>query len=341
MKFGLFLGIWENPLAANDHHAILHQVIDYVVEAEKLGYVSVFLTEHHFTGLPQIPSSMLVLANLAARTEKMRLGTAVTILPWHNPLLFAEEVGTLDLLSNGRFDCGIGRGFRFVECQGFGIPGEELRSRYDEALQVLFKAWHSQGRFSHEGQYWKFTDAVIDPRPVQQPHPPLWIAVGSDESARNAATLGHNLLLDQFSDSTQLGNRIAVYRKATEASGRPYDAGRIGVTRAFHITSSEAETREALAHHEHVLANNRMLSSNPADSTGGVHRPPMANGDPDDIWLIGTVDQIIARIERLKAKGAEYLLLLDATGDHTSLRRFANEVMPVFAEAPELAGING
>lgn len=338
MKFGLFLGIWENPHAAGDHGTILRQVLDYAVEAERLGFVSTFLTEHHFTGLPQIPSSMMVLANLAARTTTMRLGTAVTILPWHNPLLYAEEVGTLDLLSEGRFDCGIGRGFRFVECQGFGIPGEELRARYDEALEILQKAWAANGRFSHQGRFWKFTDAIIDPTPVQQPHPPVWLAVGSDDTTRTAAASGYNILLDQFSDFSQIGRRIAAYREACAANGRKFDPAHIGTTRAFHITSSEAETREALEHHQHVLANNRRLSADP-NAAGGVHAPPMATGNPEEIWLIGSVEQIAQRVEKLKANGAEYLLLLDATGDTGSLKRFSEEIMPLFAEAPALAEV--
>ncbi|MBO9602814.1 MAG: LLM class flavin-dependent oxidoreductase [Novosphingobium sp.] len=333
MKFGLFLGIWENPVAANNHHAILHQVIDYVVEAERLGLVSCFLNEHHFTGLPQIPSSMMMLANLAARTETMRLGTAVTILPWHNPLLYAEEVGTLDLLSNGRFDCGVGRGFRYTECRGFGIPAEELMPRYEEALEILDLAWHSTGRFSFAGRFWRFDDAIIDPTPIQRPHPPLWIAVGSDASAIRAGARGQSLLLDQFSDSSQIGRRIAAYRQAAEANGHGYDPMRVGVTRAFHLTASEAETRDALDHHQHVLANNRKLSTDPNQLADGLHRPPMADGDPDDIWLIGTVEQVTRRIKRLQAAGAEYLLLLDATGDTGSLRRLADEIMPAFDAA--------
>lgn len=335
MQFGLFLGIWENPTASDNHHAILHQVIDYVVRAEQLEYKSVFLTEHHFTGLPQIPSSMMVLSNLAARTTTIRLGTAVAILPWHNPLLFAEEVATLDLLSDGRFDCGIGRGFRFVECQGFGIPGEELHDRYEESLQVLRKAWSAPGRFSHQGRFWNFTDAVIDAKPLQQPHPPVWIAVGSDASARKAADDGYNLLLDQFSDSAQLGRRIGVYRDVMTSQGKRPRPGSIGVTRAFHLTGSEAETREALAHHHHVLANNRRLSSDPNRQAGGVHRPPMATGDEDDIWLIGTPEQVIRRLQRLRANGVDYVLLLDATGDLTSLETFAAEIMPMFADDEE------
>ncbi len=330
MKFGLFLGIWENPVTVGDHRVILQQVLDYVVRAEALGFRSVFLNEHHFTGLPQIPSAMMVLSNLAARTSRIRLGTAVTILPWHNPLLFAEEVGTLDLLSNGRFDCGIGRGFRFVECEGFGIPGEELHARYEEALSILQKAWSAPGRFSHSGRFWTFRDAIIDPKSVQQPHPPVWIAVGSDGSARKAAMDGYNLLLDQFSDSAQIGARLAVYREAVEAEGRRFDPMAVGVTRAFHLTRTEVETREALAHHHHVLANNRKLSTDPGQSATAVHRPPMATGDDDDIWLIGTVEQVVSRLERLRAQGVEYVLMLDATGDLESLERFAREIMPIF-----------
>jgi alkanesulfonate monooxygenase SsuD/methylene tetrahydromethanopterin reductase-like flavin-dependent oxidoreductase (luciferase family) len=330
MKFGLFLGVWENPNAKNDTHTILREVIDYVVRAEALGYRSAFFTEHHFTGLPQIPSTMMVLSHLAARTSRMRLGTAVIILPWHNPLLIAEEIATLDLLSDGRFDCGIGRGFRFTECQGFGIPGEELGERFDEAVEVLEKAWAAPGRFSHQGKHWRFADAMIDPRAVQEPHPPVWVAVGSDGSVRKTAAQGYNILLDQFSDSQQIADRIAVFREAVEATGQTFDPMRVGVSRAFHITDSEAETREALEHHHNVLSNNRKLSSDPNSAGGPLYRPPTATGDAEDTWLIGTREQIVKRLHALKAGGVEYVLLLDTSGDVKSLERFASEIMPQF-----------
>jgi len=333
MKFGLFLGIWENPNADGSPHRILHQVIDYTVRAEALGFLSVFLTEHHFTGLPQIPSSLTVLSYLAARTTTLRLGTALIILPWHNPLLLAEQIGTLDLLSNGRFDCGVGKGFRYVECRGFGIPGEELAERFEEGLTVLTKSWESAGRFSHHGRYWNFDDAVIDPRPLQRPHPPIWIGAASEQSIRRAAEKGYNLLLDQFSDSSQIGDRFDWYKGAVQRSGAAFDPLRVGVTRAFHLTNSEAETREALEHHQQVLSNNRRLSSNPSEANSLVYRPPVASGDPDDTWLIGTAEQIVRRLHRLKARGIDYVLLLDTTGDRQSLERFATEIMPQF-DAP-------
>jgi alkanesulfonate monooxygenase SsuD/methylene tetrahydromethanopterin reductase-like flavin-dependent oxidoreductase (luciferase family) len=330
MKFGLFLGIWENPQTDGSQHRILHQVIDYVVRAESLGFVSAFLTEHHFTGLPQIPSSLTVLSYLAARTTTLRLGTALIILPWHNPLLLAEQIGTLDLLSDGRFDCGVGKGFRYVECRGFGVPGEELEERFEEGLEVLMKCWTAEGRFSHHGKHWHFDDAVIDPRPVQRPHPPVWIGAASPTSIQRAAQRGYNLLLDQFSDAAQIGGRFDWFRQCVLATGASFDPMRVGVTRAFHLTQNDAETRDALAHHQAVLANNRRLSSNPADAANAVHRPPVASGDPDDTWLIGTAEQITRRLRSLQSRGIEYVLLLDTAGDRGGLERFARDILPQF-----------
>jgi alkanesulfonate monooxygenase SsuD/methylene tetrahydromethanopterin reductase-like flavin-dependent oxidoreductase (luciferase family) len=105
------------------------------------------------------------------------------------------------------------------------------------------------------------------------------------------------------------------------------------VTRAFHLTANDAQTREALAHHQHVLANNRKLSSNPNESGSLIYRPPLASGDPDDTWLIGTPEQVVRRLKSLQSRGIEYVLLLDTTGDCSSLETFAAEIMPQF-DAP-------
>ena len=114
MRFGLFGGARARGGPAGDSSAY-HDFINYVVEAEKLGFSSVFLVEHHFTGFGQVSASMSLLAYLAARTERIRLGTAVVVLPWHNPILVAEQAATLDLLSNGRLDFGVGKGYRSYE----------------------------------------------------------------------------------------------------------------------------------------------------------------------------------------------------------------------------------
>src|SRR5215203_1263492 len=173
MRFGLFGGASRSAGASGDSEGYA-DFIDMVVESEQLGFSSVFLVEHHFTGFGQVSASLNLLSYLAARTSTIRLGTAVVVLPWHNPVLIAEEAATLDLLSNGRLDFGVGKGYRPYEFSGFCIPQDESSARFDEAIDVVRKAWTSKGRFSYEGRWWRYDNIVVEPASIQQPHPPFW-----------------------------------------------------------------------------------------------------------------------------------------------------------------------
>src|SRR5712671_1437812 len=173
MKFGLFGGAKSGGGASTDSQTY-GKFVDYVLYAEELGYESLFVVEHHFTGNSQVSASLGLLSYLAGRTRRMRLGTAVVVLPWHNPVLLAEQVATLDLLSGGRFDFGIGKGYRHNEFEGFCIPIEEADERFQEALSILLKSWTSDERFSHHGKYWNFENVIVEPPTAQKPHPPIW-----------------------------------------------------------------------------------------------------------------------------------------------------------------------
>jgi len=144
---------------------------------------------------PQLYLSLLIW--LGARTTSLRLGTAVMVLPWHNPVLLAEQAATLDLLSGGRLDFGIGKGYRYNEFVGFDVPIAESDARFQETLEVLLKAWSSEERFSHHRKYWTFNDIVVEPPPACKPHPVIWMGAGSDRSIRDVADRGFNLLLGQ------------------------------------------------------------------------------------------------------------------------------------------------
>ena len=145
MRFGLFGGArTEIGDQVSDSHNYTDYV-DYICEAEALGFHSVFLVEHHFTGFGQVSATLSFLTYLAAKTTTLRLGTAVLVLPWHNPALLAEQAATLDLLSNGRFDFGIGKGYRWGEFHGFCIPMQEAEERYQETVAFLRKAWTTPG----------------------------------------------------------------------------------------------------------------------------------------------------------------------------------------------------
>ncbi len=184
MRFGLFGGARSSGDSPAGDSIGYERYIDYVLEAERLGFHSVFVVEHHFTGVGQVSASLNLLSYLAARTTRIRLGTAVVVLPWHNPALLAEQVATLDLLSGGRFDFGVGKGYRDSEFAGFSIPASEAGERFEETMAFLRSAWSGRGRFSHHGKYWRFENVVIEPRPIQRPHPPFWLGAGSRELDR-------------------------------------------------------------------------------------------------------------------------------------------------------------
>ena len=332
MRFGLFGGATAKPGNTASDSQLHGEFIDYVCEAEALGYHSVFLVEHHFTGMSQVSASLGLLTYLAGRTSRIRLGTGVTVLTWHNPVLLAEQAATLDLVSGGRFDFGIGRGYRQNEFRGFCIPLDEANARYDEALDVIRKAWSSRRRFSHHGKYWHFDDIVVEPEPTQKPHPPFWIGAGSPAGIAAAATNGFNLLLDQLASFETSGERIAAFNAAAAAVGRVVRPHSIGLVRGLHIAMNAREREEAHRLRADFLLGVQAL----AGGAGGSLALPASFADTcaasEKAALIGPPDEIIERLRRLEALGADYVLLLDVSGSREALRTFAREVMPAFAE---------
>src|SRR5246127_4365134 len=140
MQFGIFGSAQAStPDLGPETGQGFRDYLDYAVEAEALGYLSSFLVEHHFTGWNQVSATLMLQTALAARTTALRLGTAVLVLPWHNPVLLAEQAATLDLISGGRLDLGVGKGYRHSEFKGFGIPPEEVEARFEEALAVILR----------------------------------------------------------------------------------------------------------------------------------------------------------------------------------------------------------
>ncbi len=229
LRLGLFGGAQSSP---DDPAHGYQDYLGFLLEAEALGYHGCFLTEHHFTGWGQVSAPLHMLSWLAARTTRLRLGTAVMVLAWHNPMLLAEQAATVDVLSGGRLDLGIGRGYRHNEFHGFAMDAGEAEARFAELLAVMTRAWTSRERFSHHGTFWRFDDVILEPRPVQVPHPPLWVSAGREASIRAAAMGGLRLLLDQFTPVDTLRERIAVYR---DAAGERFDPAMIAVARDVYV----------------------------------------------------------------------------------------------------------
>jgi alkanesulfonate monooxygenase SsuD/methylene tetrahydromethanopterin reductase-like flavin-dependent oxidoreductase (luciferase family) len=339
MRFGLFGSATARHGGPDvDSGQGYRQFVDYNIEAEALGYHSTFLVEHHFTGFGQVSASLALLTWVAAKTKTLRLGTAVLVLPWHNPVLLAEQAATIDLLSGGRLDFGVGKGYRHNEFVGFCVPIEEADARFNETLDVIAKSWTSKQRFSHHGKYWHFEDIIVEPPTAQKPHPPMWMGAGSPDSIRQVAARGYNLLLDQFASFETIAERIAVFKEAVEARGRAFDPMDVGAARAFYVAKNQADKDAALE--RRLEAQRRLEAISKAPDGAKSKASIMAYSDTreasEEAALYGTPDEIAAKLEKLARLGVEYVLLnggglgVDKATDN--LTRFAREVMPAFAD---------
>ena len=348
MKFGLFHSVQlPDPTAQQRYYS---EALDQVIEAEQLGFDSVWFTEHHFTRHGIVSSTMAVLAYLAGLTSNIRLGTAVSVLPFHNPIKLAEEVATVDLLSNGRLDLGVGRGYQWGEYNRLNIAMDEADDRFDEAMDVMTKAWTSTVPFNHSGKFWTFNDMTVQPKPLQTPHPPVWVAASSHKSMDRVAKHDWNLMVGQGETFEKVGEQIEYYKIAIGEQGYDYDPRRVTVARAMYTAPNlEQVSNDAQVPFMWFKQTGQEVSSPPGQqvellpenfseyrrrygSQSQIDYQSMA----DNVILFGTPDEISERIESLRKDGVENLILfvnyggIDSQKVVDSLTLFAKEVMPNF-----------
>jgi alkanesulfonate monooxygenase SsuD/methylene tetrahydromethanopterin reductase-like flavin-dependent oxidoreductase (luciferase family) len=277
----------------------------------------------------------MLLTALAARTTTLRLGTAVTVLPWHNPVLLAEQAATLDLLSTGRFDFGIGKGYRHSEFKGFQIAPDEAEARFEEAVEVMTRAFTSRERFSHHGRFFHFEDVVVEPPPAQMPHPPFWVAAGNPHTIARAAARGFNLILDQYASPETLAERIAIYKAARVAQGLAFNSMQVTVARQLYVAKNEADKQQALERQreytQRTIVSARRPDAQPGNAGSHVLAYADKQGATEENALFGTPDEIAAMLQALQNAGVGYILLTIA-GGRDQLRRFAREIMPAFTQ---------
>jgi len=243
MKFGLHFQLPCSP----DQSPVqrYRDTLDQAAHAETLGFDSVWPVEQHFNpGLSIMPAPLLMLAALAERTRTLRLGIAIILLPLSHPLRVAEEIATLDVISNGRVEFGIGRGAVPNHFRAFGVPIAENRDRFVEGLEVIRQAWTSD-RVSFHGRFFDIERVAVVPKPVQQPHPPIGVAVNSEETLAMTGRMGLPIYVaSQVNPFHRIKRFLPIYHEARQAAGHPAaTANDITILTPLYVGESAAQVR--------------------------------------------------------------------------------------------------
>jgi alkanesulfonate monooxygenase SsuD/methylene tetrahydromethanopterin reductase-like flavin-dependent oxidoreductase (luciferase family) len=227
MELGLFL---EFPVReGSTENEAFKESFALVDQAEGLGVPSVWMAEYHFNPGRVLSSPITISTAIAARTRSIRVGTAVLLLPLANPVRVAEEVATLDQISDGRVEFGVGRGTFPNVHEGFGVPFEESRGRFEESIEIILKAWTTES-FSFEGEHFNIPELSVNPKPFQTPHPPIRVGVTSAESFPIIGRMGHNILINPSRVFTlsELRASIQEFREAWKSAGHEGE-GKVGL----------------------------------------------------------------------------------------------------------------
>src|SRR5688572_11347667 len=345
MDFGLFFLMQRDEQWSEQ--AVYDSDMAQMLAAEALGYESVWIAEHHFNDYGLCPAPQVLAAFLAARTSKIRLGMGVSLLPLHHPVDLAEQLAVLDVASGGRLDVGIGRGGTLQDYQTFRSERADARLRIEEGIALMQQCWTGEP-FDFNGQFHSTERLHVRPRPVQRPHPPLFIAANSEDSVLSAARLGLPTLSSFFVPVDELQRRRRLYRDTARAAGRSEAEideleSRCGGMRVVHVAPTRDEALRATE--PPFMSYQRKMALLRSNATGGtvpdsfdrsLLRLRAFDEYLADGWaLIGTAGEVRDGLqEYLDATGYRRVLLLMALpGLETplalrSMRLFAEAVAP-------------
>ena len=341
MNFGMFTDfhVRENLNQVEAFDESFKQVL----AAEEFGFDTVWLAEHHFSPERAVLASPMVIASaVCARTQRIRVGLAVQVLPLTNPLRVAEEVATVDHISKGRFEFGIGRSGLTRYYQGFNVPYDESRTRFIESLEIITKAW-KHNTFSHKGEYHSFDNVTVVPKPFQTPHPPVTVAVAGEETFPMIGEMGHSIFISMNTGLEQLKVRLDSYREARRRVGNIED-GNILMRVPVYVADTEEKARsepETSARHALMYAAQE-LSQTAASEEAADRMHKMANLPYQEVLanrvIYGTPEQVVDRITKVKEDlGITGLVMEGNYGGRipyerviNSLRLISEKVIPNF-----------
>jgi alkanesulfonate monooxygenase SsuD/methylene tetrahydromethanopterin reductase-like flavin-dependent oxidoreductase (luciferase family) len=324
VKFGIFdFGLWHESQSQND--VFLH-IRERAILGDQLGYDSFWLGEHHFSRHGILADTLVQAAAIASVTANIRIGTAVVVLPFHNPVRVAEQAAMVDILSNGRFDLGVGVGYQRREFVGMNIPMDEARDRFRDSLEIILKCWLDE-TLIHESPFYTFTaddDIQVYPKPIQTPRIPVYQAVSiTPASIESAAKMGLPIMVGGPTDVLGLAPQVIEYwrTKMTENNNDPTGID-LPCTKGVYVAPSDEEAAADIAEVD-ALWDLKLLQAigSPNNAAGELPKGyeywenrfseheknalnPNRAGTPP---LIGSPETVSKRVGMLKEMGIDYI----------------------------------
>lgn len=340
MEFGLFYE-WPNPSLRN-WKTLFEEGVEQIQYSEALGFDYCLIAEHHFTNYGNSPAPLMQALYIGQRTSRIRIGTAAVILPVWQPLRLAEEVAVLDNLIDGRFMCGIGRGYQSYEMAGFGSDVADSRQKFKETLDVLLKAWTSEESFTYDGEFVKITSPVtVFPKPMQKPYPPLWLAGTSVDSMRLAAELDMLPLSSSMMGLQGVRSQYGVLAHAHQELGKPIDNLRLGLQCMTHVAPTDEQAYEEVKHARWQTRAQRGLNQHKV-TNGRVDSSPFDGELDDETYFdrlfFGSPETVIEKFKRAAGVGATHISnwMMFGGMEHEklmrSIRLMGEEVIPALRD---------
>jgi alkanesulfonate monooxygenase SsuD/methylene tetrahydromethanopterin reductase-like flavin-dependent oxidoreductase (luciferase family) len=267
---------------------------------------------------------------VAARTQRLRIGTAVSVASMYHPLRLAEEVALLDVLSGGRVNWGAGRGNDATEFAVFGLDRETSYTHFRENVEVVLRAWREE-RLTYEGEYIQVANVEVLPKPLQRPHPPVWMAASSPDAIAWAAGEGHSILMDPHSSHVDIGRKLAGYRDGLAAAGHRFEGRTTPIARLVAVAPTDAEARETARRGARWTVTSYVKSARFGPDVDPVERYV------DDVIIHGSPARVVDEVLRLREEiGLDYLLC--APLSHQSFLLLTEQVIPALARATPVRG---
>ena len=331
IKFGVMSN--SHPAPGTDLTRLVEEMIVEAQQAERYGFDSIFVTEHHQEPAGYLPSPLPLLAALAARTSTIRLGTGIAVLPLYHPVRMAEDCAVIDIISKGRLILGVGMGYQEVDFAAYGLRVSDRVSLFEEGVEIVKRAW-TEEKLYFVGKRYTLTNVSVAPKPVQKPRPPIWIAGVGDEAMKRAGRVGDALLADSFQLPARLKRRVDLYRQTAESRGNRaqvvlFREGFVAKTREEAVREYEAGL---LSTHRYYWRHGSYYQDVKQEEDLDLKRIGL------DRLILGSPQDCIERIGMWNAEiGADYFLIRfkhPAGPPHAkvmeALRLFGEEVIPKF-----------